>query len=101
MTKVEGTVESQRKARLESAAVAVGLAWAASCTEQLRREGRRTTGGWPGTLSEARTRVAAHLHVHLGPGFTLANGEIERLAKAAYNAARGDWLSKASRDPQS
>jgi len=101
MTAIESTGDAQRMARLESAAVAVGLAWAASCTEQLRKEGRRTTGGWPGTLSEARTRVTAHLHAHLDRGFILTNGEIEKLAKAAYSAARSDWLSKASRDPQS
>jgi hypothetical protein len=95
----EDTCDRRCKTELESAAIAAGLAWAASCTEQLRREGRRVAGGWPGTLSEARGRLTAHLVAQLGRGFVLANDEIESLAKATYNAARTDWLSKAGRDP--
>ena len=101
MTPTQSAREKQYLVRLENEAVVVGRAWAASCSERLRREGRRAAGGWPGTLSEARTQLAAHVLAHLGPEVVLSYDDIERLVKAIYSAARGGWLSKASRDPES
>jgi hypothetical protein len=95
MTVIKAMGGERRRARLESAAVAAGVAWAESFAEQLRREGRRMAGGWPGTLSEAR----AHLLACLRPGVVLEGTEMQSLSRATYVAAKNDWLARAGRDP--
>jgi hypothetical protein len=100
MTVAKTTGDERRRAQLESVAIAAGVAWAASFSEQLRKEGRRMAGGWPGTLSEARARLFAQLSAMMGAGLVLANDEVDSLARATYGAAKNDWLAKAGRDPE-
>jgi hypothetical protein len=100
MTAAKTTGDERRRAQLEGAAIAAGVAWAAAFSEQLRKEGRRMAGGWPGTLSEARARLYAHLAASMGAGLVLANDEMEALSRATYGAAKNDWLAKAGRDPE-
>lgn len=69
-----------------------GACWAASCRDDLRREGRAAAGAWPGTLSEARARVSV-----LAVPWPLSYEERERMARLAYAAARRAWMSQ--RDP--
>lgn len=87
--------ERERSELLEQGSIASGARWAASWREALRREGRPISGGWPGTLSEARARVSA-----LSPQ-ALSWEERERMARLAYAAARREWLSQREADPES
>jgi hypothetical protein len=89
-----------RKAALERAALAAGEQWASSYRDQVRGQGRAIAGGWPGTLSEARTRVAgACLLVHFRKTWAdVSSAELDWLAKAAYAKAKHDWLAVADRD---
>lgn len=76
----------QREQRVAEA----GRAWAESVRKGLRGEGRRASGGWPGTLSEARTRTA----YALGGVAGVSEDERSRLAHVLYNAARESWLDQ-------
>lgn len=91
---------ARRKGDLERAAVAVGRAWAASWTERLHDEGRETTGGWPGTMSEARARFSAWVRSELGERRAPSKDEIDALARMTYGSAREAWLERAGRDPE-
>ena len=62
-----------------------GVAWAGSVRTLLREEGRPATGGWPGTMSEARARIPHHL------GRGLGAVELAHLAKVLYRAAKDSW----------
>ncbi len=68
-----------------------GRAWAQQVRARLEHEGRRASGGWPGTLSEARAR----LDTALSSLATRVSGsdERERLARILYHAARELWLT--------
>lgn len=81
MAETESAGNRRGIARLKNKADAEGRAWAASCSEALRKDGRRAEGGWPGTLSGARARVVARLLVRPEPSALVTNGEIEQLAK--------------------
>jgi hypothetical protein len=77
----------------EANIVADALRWTLEWSARLREDGRSMTGGWPGTMSEARERVAA---------FTTAThaeaGSLEKLTKLSYATAKKAWLSKAQAD---
>jgi len=62
-----------------------GVAWAVSVRQALEREGRPAAGGWPGTMSQARTLAA-----RAAKRATAA--ERERLARDLYAAAKAHWL---------
>jgi hypothetical protein len=80
---------------LERAVDAAGQAWALDWSNALSGEGRPVSGGWPGTLSEARGRVAACVARRVGPARRLGPEELESLARRAYAAARKTWLARA------
>jgi hypothetical protein len=63
----------------------LGEAWARECAEQLRAQKRGVVGAWPGTLSEARSRV---LQAHKR---TLNTNTLQQLARATYDVARRSW----------
>jgi hypothetical protein len=71
----------------------VGDAWVDHVREHLRMDNRATTGGWPGTLREARARTYAHLatvrHRSVSPD------ELELATRAVYDRARHRWLASA------
>jgi len=73
---------------------AIGKAWAESYIDALLRDGRPITGGWPGTMSEARARVS-------GCARRSSSAELDHhaLARRAYVAARARWLSRSASDP--
>ena len=77
----------------EANIVADALRWTHEWSARLREDGRSMTGGWPGTMSEARERVAA---------FTTSApteaGALEKLTKLSYATAKKAWLSKAQAD---
>ena len=80
---------------LERAVDAAGQAWALDWSNVLSGEGRAVSGGWPGTLSEARGRVAACVAKRVGPVRRVSAEELESLARRAYAAARKAWLARA------
>lgn len=90
----DGAVE-----RLERAAASEGESWASDCARALRREGRPPTGGWPGTMSEARARVATRVASRLGLDPNKSASELRWLAQRVYSAARQAW--RAAAEPES
>ncbi|HEY2366896.1 MAG TPA: hypothetical protein VGH87_10935 [Polyangiaceae bacterium] len=67
---------------------AVGEAWVEHVRLDLRRDNRRVSGGWPGTMREARALTLAHFGA-LGPE------DLERVVHAVYARARRLWLAEA------
>jgi hypothetical protein len=80
---------------LTAAARDAGDRWAADCRAELAREGREVEGGWPGTIREARMRVAAHVGQALVDRSMVAMSydELGRAARVTYDKARRSWLS--------
>jgi hypothetical protein len=94
MTQRRATNELERRELLELGSTSAGARWAACCRDELRKQGRPLAGGWPGTMSEARARVAAYFATELprrGMG-ALTYQECEWAARTVYAAARRDWL---------
>jgi hypothetical protein len=79
---------------LERIAMAIGEAWAHEMVRALRNDEREILGAWPGTISEAKMRVLAHLN------HTLDLEVLAGLARVATVAARREWLNVAERDPE-
>ena len=79
-----------RRLLLERSASETGEAWALRLFAELRAEGRRVVGGWPGTLTEARARVRAELRRERP-----THAEVEHAAGTAYARARHVWLASA------
>jgi len=73
-------------------AMAIGLAWAHEMVGALREREREIVGAWPGTISEAKTRVLAQL------ARTLDREVLADLARVATGAARREWLRCAGSD---
>lgn len=76
------------RARREARAEEDGRAWADTVRTMLQSEGRAASGGWPGTISEARARVEGVM----GAGDRPTPDERDRLARVLYHAARSFWL---------
>jgi hypothetical protein len=82
------------------AATSVGESWAQTWLAELALEQRGATGGWPGTISQARSRVRVALASELSRArfAPAAAQEIDETARAAYARARQVWLASASAD---
>lgn len=93
-------VPTRRSGVLERAAATTGEAWARGWLDELRSEGRAAAGGWPGTMTQARSRVRPRLVTDLArerlEGLTVV--ELESAARATYAQARDVWLSAAKAD---
>lgn len=63
----------------------MGAAWAGELVHILRADNRKIVGEWPGTMTEARTRVLAQLRRKLDASV------LNDLAKVAIVAARCEW----------
>ena len=85
-----------RERYVESHSQIVGDAWLAHVALDLRREQRTASGGWPGTMSEARARTTAHFR-ELSTG-ALTREALAAAARAVYQRARGRWLAYARTD---
>jgi hypothetical protein len=79
---------------LVTLAEAIGEAWATELVGVLRAEDRDLTGAWPGTISEARSRVIATLDRRPNPEI------LEGLARLANVAARRGWRLVSQPDPE-
>lgn len=90
----DDVVKSARQASIEAGATALGRAWAALRRHELHSDGRPASGGWPGTLSEARARVGRRLIVEARGGrseLLISEAEREVAARLANSSAREEW----------
>lgn len=81
-------------AALQRAVQGAGEAWAVDSANALRDEGRQVTGGWPGTISEARQRVRT---CALLQGVCMNSEDLETLTRVAYETAKKVWLARSER----
>jgi hypothetical protein len=81
-------------AALQRAVQGAGEAWAVDSANALRDEGRQVTGGWPGTISEARQRVRT---CALLQGSSMTSEDLEVLTRLAYETAKKVWLARSER----
>ena len=84
---------SDRQEREERAGRA-GRAWAAAVRLRLHQDGRRASGGWPGTITEARAQVESAI----GRGTVVTQEERSHLVRILYDSAKDCWL--VNREPQ-
>jgi hypothetical protein len=86
-------VPTTRDALLEAIAHGTARAWSESCRSDLAREGRAIEGGWPGTVSEARSLASADAARALAERSMppLTYEELGRLATIAFSEARRAW----------
>lgn len=86
-------VRTEREMLVERAAVAAASAWTESYFGQLARERRAVTGGWPGTLSEARVRASAEVARELAAQSmaALTHDELAHAARLTNAEARRAW----------
>lgn len=88
-----------RRVQLGRVATAEASAWAAWWRGELSRQKRPLAGGWPGTLSEARVRVARRIAADLGAAFLTTREELDETARAAWGAARREWNDSCAPEP--
>jgi len=72
----------------------VGRAWASELVQAFRADEREIIGAWPGTMSEARSRVLARV------GRTVAPSVLDELAKIARCVAQQRWQQISQPDPE-
>jgi hypothetical protein len=84
---------SSRRGFIEETATTLGRTWAVGRRRDLQREGRPASGGWPGTLREARALVEHALPMEMQGRSMNAITEPERelAARTAYASARNEW----------
>ena len=70
----------------DNLAIDAGREWAGAVRERLDEEGRAATGGWPGTMTEARARAS-----QLDSALSHSPQERSRLARILYTAAKSSW----------
>ena len=85
---------TDRRPVLEKEPITVGTAWARAVCDAITAQGRIIAGGWPGTMVEARARIARHLHDELFKrGMKgLEAEELEHAANSTYARAKQEWL---------
>ncbi|MFT3772950.1 MAG: hypothetical protein QM820_46790 [Minicystis sp.] len=91
-----------RRAQIEESATALGRTWAKGCRDDLHREGRLASGGWPGTLKEARARIGRDLIVEARgrrKKLVITEAEREIAVRAAYSSARDEWRRHMDPEP--
>jgi hypothetical protein len=79
---------------LDDYPLTLGASWAHGLYEETLQQRRLVDGGFPGTLSEARSRVVQHLGSELARRELppLSPSELAVAVDAAYSRARRDWL---------
>lgn len=91
-----------RERFLADHSLALGDAWVEHVKLDLRHEKREVTGGWPGTLREARARAYAHFtdDATIERHGVLTHDELEHAVRAVYDHARARWLAAARTDDE-
>jgi len=93
--------EEAETATFGTVAKEAGARWARRCREGLQLQGRVASGGWPGTLSEARAIATAQMAL-LPAGSRDKNtgyGDREAFARLINASARRAWLGSAQKEP--
>lgn len=87
---------------LDADSRAVGDAWVEHVKVDLAADEREATGGWPGTMREARARTYAHFtnQAALDRYGALSRDELEHAVRAVYERARNRWLACARTDDE-
>ena len=82
-----------RTSLLLETSLQVGAHWARTIYDELMIAGRAIEGGWPGTVREAKTRVAAHFRYELPRHkmLPLRDDELVAASRFAYEKAKRDW----------
>jgi hypothetical protein len=85
-----------RRALLERCSQGEGLLWAKETLARIHAQTRAVSGGWPGTVSEARARVAGYVLPALArQGLAGATeSEREQAARCLYHSARAQWIAR-------
>ena len=85
---------------LDRRAAREGRVWAAEVRAAVLGQRRAAAGGWPGTLSEARARLAAMVlpRLALPASTTLMSSARESAARILYDSARRVWLAQRERE---
>jgi hypothetical protein len=85
-----------RRALLERCAKGEGLLWAKETLARIHAQMRAVRGGWPGTVSEARARMAGYVLPALArQGLAGATeSEREQAARCLYHNARAQWFAR-------
>ncbi len=85
---------SSRHTLLDDASRSLGKAWAEGWFDDLRREGRPVAGGWPGTMSEARSRASIHMTALLARRAMqpATHDELAQATRVTYDSAKAVWL---------
>ena len=88
-----------REAVLCEQAELLGQTWATKWVQTMQNEGRPVSGGWPGTLPEARMGAQEHLAraLRLRKMPPLTQEELARATTLVYERARNEWLLTAHR----
>ncbi len=81
--------------KLQPLAALIGAAWASELAHTLRAADRDVIGAWPGTMSEARTRLISSLRTKLDLKV------LDELAKIVNVAARRSWHEASRAEPSS
>ncbi len=86
--------QQERGAILGEQPELLGETWARGWFQTLLTEGRPVTGGWPGTMQEARFRAKTHCDRELSRrGLPpLSQDELLMVTAATYDRAKRDWL---------
>jgi hypothetical protein len=91
-------LQKNREQKLGAVAIAAGEDWLRWWQRALQQQGRTMCGGWPGTLSEARSRVLAQAVAALGDDAALTLPELNALAHTTFEFARTRWNARAALD---
>ena len=85
-----------RRALLERCAHGEGLLWAKETVAGIHAQMRAVKDGWPGTVSEARARMAGYVLPALArQGLAGATeSEREQGARCLYHSARAQWIAR-------
>ncbi len=86
---------TKRRALLERAAGKAGDEWVDHLNRELLAEQRTPSGGWPGTVGEARTWSRPYVLGIAGLSSPPTPEELEFSARASYAHAREKWLGRA------
>lgn len=94
MTTPDVKPRPSRSALLAEAAALIGARWARGWCEEMQQTGRAVEGGWPGTLPEARMRVAEYFRVECARQHwsELDPAELVLATRWAYEQAKRDWF---------
>jgi hypothetical protein len=88
--------DHSRRALLERCAQGEGLLWAMETLASIHAQMRAVRGGWPGTVSEARARMAGYVLPALARQGLAGATESERelAARCLYHSARAQWIAR-------